>query len=373
MFSFKDNVLIPKDKGAHLEDASILGLYKRNVKDELDIHDLQSGKQLKRLASDHVGMLVAYGRHTQKFFFVWLTGFDTPGIAARYDFSESNGGKADGTWKVWRETKVGGLAEGGGFLSEQIWYKSKDGTKVSMFIVRHKDTPLDGTAPTIQYGYGEFSISIGPFFSPSILTAMRTYGFVLAVPNIRGGSKLLRRLYCCIHREWLVENKYAAKGKIAINGGSNGGLLVSACVNRAPEGLLGAAIAEVGVHDLLKATHCLFSDSSRTSPGRAWTSDHGDPHVPQDFDFIYPISPLHNVPVNKILPPTLLLTADHDDRVVPMHSFKLAATLQHVAGGNPNPLLLRLELKAGHGAGKSTKPKIKEVADKWSLSHKPLD
>jgi len=157
------NVLIPEDKDAHLEDASILGqdrlvtIYKRNVKDELYIHDLQSGKQLKRLASDHVGTLVAYGRRMQHFFFVWLTGFDTPGIAARYDFVEPNGGgKADGEWKVWRETKVGGLAGSGGFLSEQIWYKSKDGTKVPMFIVRHKDTPLDGTAPAIQYGMSPF-------------------------------------------------------------------------------------------------------------------------------------------------------------------------------------------------------------------------
>ncbi|KAF8266710.1 prolyl oligopeptidase [Lactarius quietus] len=350
------DVLVPEDKDAHLENASILGqdrlviIYKRNVKDELYIHDLKSD-----------------------FFFIWLTGFDTPGIAVRYDFSEPNGGKADGTWKVWRETKVGGLAGGGGFISEQIWYKSKDGTKVPMFIVRHKDTPLDGTAPAIQYGYGGFSISIGPFFSPSILTAMCAYGFVLAVPNIRGGGEFgeewhlggarERKVNCfddfIAASEWLVENKYAARGKIAINGGSNGGLLVSACVNRAPEGLLGAAVAEVGVHDLLK-----FADFTI---GRAWTSDYGDPHDPHDFDFMFPISPLHNVPANKILPPTLLLTADHDDRVVPLHSFKLAATLQYVAGGNPNPLLLRLELKAGHGAGKSTELKIKEAADKWSF------
>lgn len=373
------NVLVPEDKDAHLEDALILGhdrlvtIYKRNVKDELYIHDLKSGKSLKRLASDHVGTLVAYGRRMQKFFFVWLTGFDTPGIAARYDFSEPNGGQVDGTWKVWRETKVGGFAGEGGFLSEQIWFKSKDGTKVPMFVVRHKDTPLDGTAPAIQYGYGGFSISIGPFFSPSILTAVRTYGFILAVPNIRGGGEFgedwhlagtrERKVNCfddfIAASEWLVENKYAAKGKIAINGGSNGGLLVSACVNRAPEGLLGAAVAEVGVHDLLK-----FADFTI---GRAWTSDYGDPHDPHDFDFIYPISPLHNVPPHKILPPTLLLTADHDDRVVPHHSFKLAATLQHVASDNPNPLLLRLELKAGHGAGKSTELKIKEAADKWSF------
>jgi len=126
--------------------------YKRNVKDELYIYDL-NGRQLKRLAPDHVGTLAAYGRRKQQFFFVSLTGFDTPGVVARYDFSsKADQGKADGTWKVWRETKVAGLAGSGGFLADQVWYQSKDGTKIPMFVVHHKDTPLDGTAPAIQYG-----------------------------------------------------------------------------------------------------------------------------------------------------------------------------------------------------------------------------
>ena len=130
------------------------------------------------------------------------------------------------------------------------------------------------------------------------------------------------------------------------------GLLVGACVNRAPEGTFGAAVAEVGVLDLLK-----FADFTI---GKAWCGDYGDPHEPADFDFIYPISPLHNVPTidadgkDVVLPPTMLLTADHDDRVVPLHSFKHAATLQHVKKDNTNPLLIRIEKKAGHGAGKST-------------------
>jgi len=149
--------LVPEDKEAQLDDVSILGhdrlvtTYKRNVKDELYIHDL-NGRQLKRLAPGHVGTLAAYGRRKQQFFFVSLTGFDTPGVVARYDFSEASGGRADGVWKVWRETKVAGLAGGGGILADQVWYQSKDGTKIPMFVVRHKDTPLDGTAPAIQYG-----------------------------------------------------------------------------------------------------------------------------------------------------------------------------------------------------------------------------
>ncbi|KAH9007144.1 hypothetical protein EDB86DRAFT_3239270 [Lactarius hatsudake] len=204
------NVLIPEDKGAHLEDASILGhdrlvtIYKRNVKDELCIHDLQRVK--------------------------WREGgWDVAGLARD-------------------ESRRPGMRRLS--FSEQIWYKSKDGTKAPMFTVHHKDTPLDGTAPAIQYGYGGFSISIRPFFSPSILTAIRTYGFVLAVPNIRGGGEF--------GEEWHLA---ARERKVRMSPG----LLVSACVNRAPEGHLGAAIAEVGVHNLLKvatllwATHCLFS------------------------------------------------------------------------------------------------------------------
>ena len=130
----------------------LVTVYKRNVNDELYIHDLKSGRQLKRLAANHVGSLVANGRRDQQFFFVSLSGFDTPYNVARYDFSESDGGKADGTWKIWHETKVPGLAGRDGILTEQVWYQSKDGTKIPMFVVRHKDTPLDGTAPAIQYG-----------------------------------------------------------------------------------------------------------------------------------------------------------------------------------------------------------------------------
>lgn len=149
-----------------------------------------------------------------------------------------------------------------------------------------------------------------------------------------------------------MKNKYAAPGKVAINGASNGGLLVAACINRAPEGTFGSAVAELGVHDLLKF--------HKFTIGNSWTSDYGN------FDYIFPLSPLHNLPSNKILPPTLLLTADCDDRVVPMHSFKLAATLQHTFPNNPNPLLLLVNKKTGH-AGRPTQQRIKEDVDKWGF------
>ncbi|KAI0676715.1 prolyl oligopeptidase [Trametes maxima] len=370
---FKD--LIPEDNKAHLQDVNVINgdyaavVYKRNVIDEIYLYQLSSGKQLKRLAPDFVGAASVNGRRKNPFFFATLTGFTNPGIVARYDFEAKD---EDKRWSVYRSTLVSGL-DPNDFSAEQVWYTSKDGTRVPMFIVRHKDTKFDGTAPALQYGYGGFSFSINPFFAPAFLTWMKKYGAILAVPNIRGGGEFGEEWHLAGTRErkvncfddfiaatqFLVDNKYAAPGKVAINGGSNGGLLVAACVNRAPEGLLGAAVADVGVLDLLK-----FADFTI---GRAWTSDYGDPHDPHDFDFIYPISPLHNVPTNKTLPPLLITTADHDDRVVPLHSFKHAATLQHLQPNNPHPLLIRIDKKAGHGAGKSTEMRIRESADKYGF------
>ncbi|KAJ3553954.1 hypothetical protein NM688_g3348 [Phlebia brevispora] len=351
--------VIPEDKEASLEtvlavdDDKFAITYKRNVKDEIYIYT-KDGVRVRRVAPDHVGAVDLSGLRTQNWFFATLTSFTTPGVVARYDFGEKD---ESNMWTTYRTTLVKGLKPDD-FEARQVWYTSKDGTKVPMFIVRHRKTEFDGTAPAIQYGYGGFTIPIDPFFSSTMLTFLQRYGAILAVPNIRGGGEFgeewhlagtrERKVNCfddfIAASEYLVENKYAARGKIALNGGSNGGLLVSACVNRAPEGLIGAAVAE-------------FADFTI---GRAWTSDYGDPHDPHDFDFIYPISPLHNVPEKKILPATILLTADHDDRVVPLHSFKLAATLQYVRSDNPAPLLIRIDKKAGHGAGKSTDQRIKE-------------
>jgi len=203
-----------------------------------------------------------------------------------------------------------------------------------------------------------------------MLTFVQRYRAVLAVPNIRGGGEFGEEWHLAGTKErktnvyddfiaatqYLVKNKYAARDKIAINGGSNGGLLVAACANRAPEGTFGAVLAQVGVLDMLKF--------HKFTIGSAWTSDYGDPDNPHDFDYLFEYSPLHNVPKDRVFPPTLLLTADHDDRVVPLHSFKHIATLQHILPQNPHPLLIRIDKKAGHGAGKSTDQVIKEAADR---------
>ncbi|KAF6762498.1 prolyl oligopeptidase [Ephemerocybe angulata] len=336
-------------------------VYKRNVKDEVYIYS-KEGKELERLMPDFVGSMYVVARQKQDFLFVSMTGFTTPGASGRYDFNAPEGQR----WSPYHTTKISELNPDE-FEAQQVWYPSKDGTKVPMFIVRHKDTPFDGTAPALQYGYGGFSISLDPGFSPTVLTQFTR------VANIRGGGEFGEDWHKAGYREkkvncfddfiaateYLVKNKYAAPGKVTIHGGSNGGLLVSACVLRAPEGTYGAALSDVGVHDLLRF--------HKFTIGKAWTSDYGNPDDPKDFDFIYPISPLHNVPPKKILPPLLLATADHDDRVVPSHSFKLAATLQYLRADNPNPILLRVDKKSGHGAGKSTKKRIEESADKYSF------
>ncbi|KAF8631993.1 hypothetical protein AX17_004938 [Amanita inopinata Kibby_2008] len=366
--------LIPEDPQAYLSQTKLFNkdrlamVYKRNVKDELYIYD-NRGSRLKRLAEGFVGAATVSARETQPWLFVTLTGFNTPGTVGRYDLQQQ---AEEQRWSIYRTTRIKGLNPND-FEAQQVWYPSKDGTKVPMFVVRHKATKFDGTAPAIQYGYGGFNISIDPFFSPIMLTFLQKYGAVLAVPNIRGGGEFGETWHnegirekkgnvfddFIAATEFLVKNKYTARGKVAINGGSNGGLLVGACVNRAPEGTFGAAVADVGVMDLLKF--------SQFTIGKAWTSDYGNPEDPHDFDFIYPLSPLHNVPTNRILPPTMLLTADHDDRVVPMHSFKHAATLQYTLPHNPHPLLLRVDKKAGHGAGKSTEKRLQEAADKWGF------
>jgi prolyl oligopeptidase len=235
-------------------------VYKRNVKDEIYIYS-KEGKEVERLAKDFVGYAYLTGREKRSTFFVTMIGFTSPGTVGRYDFTAPEGQR----WSIYQTTKVNGLNPED-FEAQQVWYKSKDGTRVPMFIVRHKSTKFDGTAPAVQYGYGGFSISMDPFFSSTILTFLQKYGAIFALPNIRGGGEFGEAWHKAGANEnkkncfddfiaatdYLVKNKYADPKKVTINGGSNGGLLVSACINRAAEGTFACALAEVGVHDLLK-------------------------------------------------------------------------------------------------------------------------
>ena len=259
---------------------------------------------------------------------------------------------------------------------KQVFYPSKDGTKIPMFIVHKKGIKLDGSNPTLLYGYGGFNIPITPGFSVSRLPWLEMGG-VYAVANIRGGSeygeawheagtKLKKQNVFddfIAAAQFLIDDKITRPDKLAIQGGSNGGLLIGAVLNQRPD-LFGAALPAVGVMDMLRFP--------KFTIGWAWTSDYGSPDDPDEFKAIYAYSPLHNIKPGTKYPATLITTADHDDRVFPAHSFKYAATMQAAQAGDA-PILIRIETKAGHGAGKPTAKIIEEQADLLAFLVKNLN
>ncbi len=247
--------------------------------------------------------------------------------------------------------------DAGAFVTERVLAVSADGTPVPMFVTRRRDLVPDGDAPVLLHAYGGFDIAITPGFSP-LWAAWLDRGGVLAVATLRGGGEygqawheagLLDRKqnvfddFCGCAR-WLASSGWSRPGRIAITGGSNGGLLVGACLTQQPE-LFGACVAEVGVFDMLRF--------HKFTVGWGWTGELGDPDDPDQYPWLRAYSPLHNVRAGTRYPPTLLLTGDHDDRVVPGHSFKFAAALQAAQGGAA-PVLIRVEAGTGHGAGKPT-------------------
>jgi prolyl oligopeptidase len=262
------------------------------------------------------------------------------------------------------------------FETKQVFYTSKDGTKVPMFITHKKGLKLDGNNPTYLYGYGGFSISLTPAFSVGNLVWMEMGG-VYAQPNLRGGGeygedwhqagmKLKKQNVFddfIAAAEWLIANKYTSTPKLSIGGGSNGGLLVGAALTQRPD-LFGAALPSVGVMDMLRF--------QKFTIGWAWVSDYGSSDNADEFKALYAYSPLHNIKPGTSYPPTMITTADHDDRVWPGHSFKFAAALQAAQAGNA-PILIRIETKAGHGAGKPTSKIIEEIADRWAFLVKTLE
>lgn len=258
------------------------------------------------------------------------------------------------------------------YETRQLFFRSKDGTRVPMFVTAKKGVALDGANPTLLYGYGGFDISLTPSFSPATLVWLEMGG-VYAVANLRGGGEygtewheagtLLRKQNVFDDfigaAEFLVRERYTSPAKLAIQGGSNGGLLVGAAMTQRPE-LFGVALPAVGVMDMLRF--------HKFTIGWAWKSDYGSADDSTQFRALYAYSPLHNLKPDTRYPATLVTTADHDDRVVPGHSFKFAATLQaDQAPGGP-PVLIRIESKAGHGAGKPTSKRIEEAADLWAFA-----
>ena len=266
-----------------------------------------------------------------------------------------------------RRAEVAGL-DPDAYEMQQVFVPSRnDGTKIPLFIVTERGFKRDGAAPALLYGYGGFNISMSPYFKPSNMAFVRSYGAVFAVACMRGGGEYGERWHkagalaqkqnvfddfvSCA--EFLCREGYTSPQRLAIEGHSNGGLLVGACVNQRPD-LFGAAVAHVGVMDMLRF--------HRFTVGHAWCTEYGcAEHSKEQFDWVIPYSPLHNVRPRKDggqYPPYLLLTADHDDRVVPLHTLKMVATLQHVlcqpGSAQRAPIIARIDTKSGHGAGKPT-------------------
>jgi prolyl oligopeptidase len=272
-----------------------------------------------------------------------------------------------------RETKT--AFEAANYETEQVFYPSKDGTRIPMFLTYRKGLKRDGQNPTLLYAYGGFDIALTPSFSPAIAEWLRMGG-IYAEANLRGGSEYGEAWHQAGMRdkkqnvfddfiaaaEWLIANKYTSIPKLAIFGGSNGGLLVGAVLNQRPD-LFGAAMPSVGVMDMLRFNKFGF--------GTQWVGEYGSPENPKDFAVMRAYSPLHNIRTGVKYPPVLITTSDHDDRVMPGHSLKYAATLQQAQEGSA-PILIRIETRAGHGAGKPTSKIIDEWADRLTFLRSAL-
>ncbi len=340
--------------------------YMKDAYTKIKIYET-SGKFVRDVELPGIGTAGGFGgRRDYTETFYSYSSYNAPPTIYRYDMKT-------GKSKLFRQAKV--KFDPSAYEVNQVFYPSKDGTKVPMFIVHKKGIKLDGKNPTILYGYGGFNIPSTPGFSVSRVAWMEMGG-VYAVACIRGGSEYGKDWWKGGSRlnkqntfddfawagKWLIANKYTSTPKLAIQGGSNGGLLVGAVLNQHPE-MFGAALPAVGVMDMLRFTEFTI--------GWAWTSDYGSPKDPEDFDVMYRYSPYHNAKPGTKYPATLVTTADHDDRVFPAHSFKYTAAMQAAQSGDA-PILIRIETKAGHGAGKPTSKQIEEAADIYGFLFKNL-
>jgi prolyl oligopeptidase len=357
--------LIPQQPEA-LQGVSVVGdrffcNYLKDAHTQVRVHDL-AGKSLGEVQFPGMGTAGGFGgKRKDKETFYSFSGYAIPTTVFRYDVPTA-------TSTVYKAPKV--PFDASEYETVQKFYTSKDGTRVPMFISYKKGIKLDGSNPTLLYGYGGFNIPMTPGFSPVNLAWMEMGG-VYVVANLRGGSEYGEEWHTngmklkkqnvfddfIAAGEWLVANKYTNPHKLAIEGGSNGGLLVGATLNQRPD-LFGAAVPQVGVMDMLRF--------QKFTIGWGWVGDYGSSDEADQFKALYAYSPYHNIKEGVCYPPTLITTADHDDRVYPAHSFKYAARLQAAqakAANCTNPILIRIETRAGHGAGKPTSKRIEEAAD----------
>lgn len=341
--------------------------YLKDAKTQVKLFDM-TGKFVREVDFPGIGSASGFGgKQTDTETFYLFSSFTTPPSIHRYDMTT-------GESTLLRQAQVD--FKPADYEVKQIFYASKDGTKVPMFIAHKKGLKLNGENPTLLYGYGGFNIPLTPGFSVSRLAWMEMGG-VLAVANLRGGgeygetwhkagTKLKKQNVFddfIAAAEWLISEKYTRTSRLAIQGGSNGGLLVGACLTQRPD-LFGACLPAVGVMDMLRF--------HKFTAGRFWVDDYGSADNAEEFKVLRSYSPYHNLKAGTRYPPTMVTTADTDDRVVPGHSFKFAAALQKAQAGDA-PSLIRIETKAGHGSGKPTSKIIEEAADQWAFLLKSLN
>jgi prolyl oligopeptidase len=340
--------------------------YLKDAKTQVKLFDL-SGRFIREVEFPGIGSATGFGgKRGDTETFYSFSSFATPTSIFRYDL-------LTGKSELFRQSKV--KFDPADYEVHQVFYNSQDGTRIPMFIAHKKGLKQDGNNPTLLYGYGGFAISLTPTFSVTRLAWMEMGG-VFAMPNLRGGGEYGEEWHQAGTKlkkqnvfddfiaaaEWLIANKYTQPSKLAIQGGSNGGLLVGACMTQRPD-LFGACLPAVGVMDMLRF--------HKFTAGRFWVDDYGSADDPEQFKAIRAYSPYHNVKPGTKYPATLVTTADTDDRVVPGHSFKFAAALQAAQAGDA-PTLIRIETRAGHGAGKPTTKILEEASDQWAFLAKIL-
>ncbi len=363
--------ILPQDPGqgvlssVHMIGDRLVAVWQVDAHDRIRIYR-KDGTLEHEVALPGIGNATVSGRRRDAEFFYSFTSFTYPTTIYRCD-------PATGASSVFRQPRV--PFDPAAYETRQVFYASKDGTRIPMFITARKGVARDGRSPALLTGYGGFNISMTPAFSPGVMDWLEMGG-VYALANLRGGSEYGKEWHDAgrltnkqnvfddfvAAAEYLIREKYTSTPKLAIAGGSNGGLLVGAVLNQRPD-LSGAALPAVGVMDMLRFH--LFTI------GWAWKSDYASSETKEGFETLIKYSPLHNIKPGTRYPAVLITTGDHDDRVVPAHSFKYAATLQRAQAGDA-PVLIRIETRAGHGAGKPTHKIIEETADRWAFLVKNL-
>lgn len=354
-------------QGAGYIGGHLVAEYLKDAQSLVRVFDTK-GRHVRDVDLPAIGTATGFpGKYDDPETFYSFTSFTTPAAIYRYDV-------ATGKSTLFKQPKV--AFDPSPFETKQVFYTSRDGTKVSMFLTHRKGLTLDGSNPTVLYGYGGFSIPMVPAFSVANV-AWLELGGVYAVANLRGGSEYGEEWHLAGTRlrkqntfddfigaaEWLIANKYTSPAKLAIHGRSNGGLLVGAAMTQRPD-LFGAALPGVGVMDMMRF--------HKFTVGWGWVGDYGSSDDAAEAKALFAYSPYHNLKEGSCYPATLVHTADHDDRVYPAHSFKFAAALQH-AQSCPKPALIRIETRAGHGAATPTSKKIEEAADLWTFLVRALD